>query len=100
MSYQVELKQQDTSIRSMKYLVTLLVPREDGLYRSFRECSDVIIEMRLLDGRYMMEIGKWNGGNKKEAIKEAKKYAKAYNCSINYVWCRETLYFLYQQHHE
>ena len=51
--YQVELRQQDTSIRSMKYLVTLLVP----------------------DGRYMMGIGKWNGGNKKEAIKKAKEYA-------------------------
>ena len=71
MSYQVELKQQDTSIRSMKYIVTLLVP----------------------DGRYWMGVGTWNGGNKREAIKEAKKYAKAYNCSINYVWCRETTVF-------
>ena len=43
MSYQVELKQQDTSIRDMKYIVTLLVP----------------------DGRYWMGVGTWNGGNKK-----------------------------------
>ncbi len=71
MSYQVELKQQDTSIRSMKYLVTLLVP----------------------DGRYMMGIGKWNGGNKKEAIKKAKEYGERYNCPINYEWCRETTVF-------
>ena len=71
MSYQVELKQQDTSIRSMKYLVTLLVP----------------------DGRYMMGIGKWNGGNKKEAIKKAKEYAERYNCTVNYEWCRETTVF-------
>ena len=46
MSYQVELKQQDTSIRDMKYIVTLLVP----------------------DGRYWMGVGTWNGGNKKEVI--------------------------------
>ena len=64
MSYQVELTQQDTSIRSMKYLVTLLVP----------------------DGRYMMGIGKWNGGNKKEAIKEAKECAERYNCTVDYEW--------------
>ena len=71
MSYQVELRQQDTSIRSMKYIVTLLVP----------------------DGRFMMGIGKWSGGNKKEAIKEAKEYAKLYNCKINYEWCRKTTVF-------
>ena len=71
MSYQVELRQQDTSIRSMKYLVTLLVP----------------------DGRFMMGIGKWNGGNKKEAIKKAKEYAERYNCPVNYEWCRETTVF-------
>ena len=64
MSYQVELKQQDTSIRSMKYLVTLLVP----------------------DGRYMMGIGKWHGGNKKEAIKESKECAERYDCTVNYEW--------------
>ena len=71
MGYQVELKQQDTSIRSMKYIVTLLVP----------------------DGRFMMGIGKWNGGNKKEAIKKAKEYAERYNCTVNYEWCRETTVF-------
>ena len=60
MSYQVELKQQDTSIRSMKYLVTLLVP----------------------DGRYMMGIGKWNGGNKKEAIKTLNNYIEYINKQI------------------
>jgi len=66
MSYQVELKQQDTSIRSMKYIVTLLV----------------------LDGRYWMGVGKWHGGNKKEAIKKAKEYAEKYNCKVNYEWSR------------
>jgi hypothetical protein len=48
----------------MKYLVTLLVP----------------------DGRYMMGVGKWNGGNKKEAIKEAKECAERYGCTVNYEW--------------
>ena len=71
MSYQVKLKQQDTSIRSMKYLVTLLVP----------------------DGRFMMGVGKWNGGSKKEAIKKAKEYAEKYDCKVNYEWCRETTIF-------
>jgi ribosomal protein S5 len=68
MSYQIELRQQDISIRSMKYIVTLLVP----------------------DGRFMMGIGKWSGGNKKEAIKKAKEYAERYNCKVNYEWCFET----------
>ena len=68
MSYQIELRQQDISIRDMKYLVTLLVP----------------------DGRFMMGIGKWNGGNKKEAIKKAKEYAEKYNCKVNYEWCHKT----------
>ena len=71
MSYQVELKQQDTSIRSMKYIVTLLVP----------------------DGRYTMAVLKWHGGNKKEAIKKAKEYAEVCCCTINYEWCRETTVF-------
>ena len=71
MSYQVELKQQDTSIRSMKYLVTLLVP----------------------DGRFMMGIGKWNGGSKKEAIKKAKEYAEKYDCKVNYEWLHKTTIF-------
>ena len=62
--YQVELRQQDTSIRSMKYIVKLLVP----------------------DGKFMMGIGKWNGGNKKEAIKEAKECAERYNCTVDYEW--------------
>jgi len=64
MSYQIELKQQETSIRSMKYIITLLVP----------------------DGKFMMGIGKWSGGSKKEAIKQAKEYAERYNCKINYEW--------------
>ena len=68
MSYQVELRRQNISIRDMKYLVTLLVP----------------------DGRFMMGIGKWNGGNKKEAIKKAKEYAEKYNCKVNYEWCHKT----------
>ena len=71
MSYQIELRQQDISIRDMKYLVTLLVP----------------------DGRFMLGIGKWNGGNKKEAIKKAKEYAEVCCCTINYEWCRETTVF-------
>ena len=71
MSYQVELKQQDTSIRSMKYLVTLLVP----------------------DGRFMMGIGKWNGGNKKEAIKKAKEYGERYTVLLTTSGVGKPLFF-------
>jgi len=48
----------------MKYIVTLLVP----------------------DGKFMMGIGKWSGGSKKEAIKKAKEYAERYDCRITYEW--------------
>ena len=64
MSYQIELKQQETSIRSMKYIITLLVP----------------------DGKFMTGIGKWSGGSKKEAIRKAKEYAERYDCRITYEW--------------
>ena len=54
--YTIVLEQQDISIRSMKYLVKLEVP----------------------DGKWVSVIGKWNGGNKKEAIKQAKIYSEKY----------------------
>jgi hypothetical protein len=53
--YTIELKQQSGN-GSMKYLVRLQVP----------------------DGKWVSVIGKWNGGNKKEAIKQAKIYSEKY----------------------
>lgn len=52
----IRVAQQDISIRSMKYVVELLVP----------------------DGKYQTAIGKWHGGSKKEAIKQAKIYSEKY----------------------
>jgi hypothetical protein len=52
----IRVTQQDISIRSMKYVVELLVP----------------------DGKYQTAIGKWHGGSKKEAIKQAKIYSEKY----------------------
>ena len=52
----IRVKQQNTSIRSMKYIVDLLVP----------------------DGKYQSAIGKWHGGSKKEALKQAKIYSEKY----------------------
>lgn len=58
----IRVTQQDISIRSMKYVVELLVP----------------------DGKYQTAIGKWHGGSKKEAIKQAKIYSEKYGWYNNF----------------